>query len=449
MGFSSRPGLGNQGDDARMKLDIRIPPVGESITEGILSAWSRQDGEVVQKDEPLFELETDKITMTVNAEQAGRLHIATPAGTKVAIGEVVGSLDTDAAAGASASSAASTPGAAPSAPETLSPAVRRLLEEHRLDPARISGTGKGGRITKEDVLRFLEQAPKLASDAESAELGETAARGLAPIVERKPTAPASEITPAYPPPSKAPATPNPAAAASAPESRQTRKPLSPLRKRIAERMVQSHQTAAPVTTYNEADLSAVQALRERWSPVFEQRHGIKLGLMSFFIKALVDALRVQPEVNAFIEGDEIVTNHFHDIGVAVSTEHGLVVPVLRDADRLTPAQIELGIADLAHRARNRTLTLDDLQGGSITLTNGGVFGSLLSTPMLNPPQSAILGMHTIKKRPVVIEDRIEIRPMMYLALTYDHRLIDGREGVTFLRRVVECIENPERMMLDV
>lgn len=428
-----------------MKLDIRIPPVGESITEGILSAWSRQDGEVVQKDEPLFELETDKITMTVNAEQAGRLHIATPAGTKVAIGEVVGSLDTDAAAGASASSAA----AVPAAPETLSPAVRRLLEEHRLDPARIPGTGKGGRITKEDVLRFLEQAPKLASDAESAELGETAARGLAPVVERKPSAPASEIIPAYPPPSKAPATPNPAAAAPAPESRQTRKPISPLRKRIAERMVQSHQTAAPVTTYNEADLSAVQALRERWSPVFEQRHGIKLGLMSFFIKALVEALRAQPEVNAFIEGDEIVTNHFYDIGVAVSTEHGLVVPVLRDADRLTPAQIELSIADLARRARNRTLTLDDLQGGSITLTNGGVFGSLLSTPMLNPPQSAILGMHTIKKRPVVIEDRIEIRPMMYLALTYDHRLIDGREGVTFLRRVVECIENPERMMLDV
>ncbi|MBN2490331.1 MAG: 2-oxoglutarate dehydrogenase complex dihydrolipoyllysine-residue succinyltransferase [Planctomycetes bacterium] len=301
--------------------------------------------------------------------------------------------------------------------EDHAPSVRRMLQEYGIDPSSIAGTGKDGRITKEDVVRVLNTGK----------------------VAPPPPPPAS-------PPPSAPASAPPAPAAGA---RQTRRPMTSLRKRVAERLVKSQQTAAILTTFNEADMGAVLALRARYKERFEKRHGIRLGIMSFFVKAVVDALQTVPALNAQIDGDDIVQNPFFDIGVAVGTEQGLVVPVLRDADRLGFAEIELKIADFARRARERKLELAELAGGCYTISNGGVYGSLLSTPILNPPQSGILGLHAIKKRPVVVDDRVEIRPMMYLAQSYDHRLIDGSEAVTFLKRVVECVENPERMLLDI
>lgn len=462
-----------------MSEDILVPSVGESITDGVLAAWTKQDGDFVEIDDPLFEFETDKVTMPVNSPFEGVLRIQTPAGSKVNVGDIVGTIDTSAQrpAAESASSAApsrstlpansippaqstppppstqstesssstpstsSTPSAPPAAESTaddLPPSVRRLIEEHNLLPADIPGTGKGGRLTKEDVVRFMEKraaggaSGPAAAKFESAPttVGGAPSGGAVPPVLSSPIA-SSPIAPL------------------AGDRRQTRTPMSPLRKRVAQRLVEAQQTAAMVTTYNEADLSAVLRMRDQYNDAFEKRYGIRMGFMSFFIKAAVDALKTVPSVNAQIDGDDIVENHFYDIGVAVSTEKGLVVPILRDCDRMSLAQLELAIQDFARRARERKLTLDDLAGGSFSISNGGVFGSLLSAPMLNPPQSGILGMHAIKKRPVVIDDQIVIRPMMYLALSYDHRLVDGREGVTFLKRIVECIENPERLLLEV
>jgi 2-oxoglutarate dehydrogenase E2 component (dihydrolipoamide succinyltransferase) len=295
-----------------------------------------------------------------------------------------------------------------------------MVLEHDLDPTTIEGTGKGGRILKGDVIRFLES--------------QTAG---APVPE-----------PVTPPVVEEPARPRPQPVA-LPDQRQTRAPMSRLRQRLAERLVEVQQTAAILTTFNEADMSRVMALRAEYKEEFKKRHDIGLGFMSFFVKATVDALKTVPEINAYIDGGEIVTNHYFDIGVAVSTDKGLVVPVVRDADRLTMAEIESSIADLAQRAQERRLDLSDLTGAVFTISNGGVFGSLLSTPILNPPGSAILGMHTIQKRPVAVGDEIAIRPMMYLAMSYDHRIIDGREAVTFLKRIVECIEDPERMLLEI
>jgi 2-oxoglutarate dehydrogenase E2 component (dihydrolipoamide succinyltransferase) len=419
-----------------MAVEVKIPEVGESITEGFLAEWLQPDGAMVAVEDPLLVLETDKITMNVNAEHAGRLQILVAEGETVEVGQVVAAIDPEApkAATAAQKSAPTPPPTAqeePAAPETteptpshggLSPAVQRLVLEHDLDPAALQGTGKGGRILKGDVIRYLESLP---ADEETA--------------EPKPPS-------AQPAPETEQSRPQPVAL---PDQRQTRAPMSRLRQRLAERLVEVQQNAAILTTFNETDMSRVMALRSEYKEEFKKRHQIGLGFMSFFVKATVDALKAVPEVNAFIEGDEVITNHYYDIGVAVSTDKGLVVPVVRGADRLTMAEIEASIADLAQRAQDRRLELSDLSGAVFTISNGGVFGSLLSTPILNPPGSAILGMHTIQKRPIAVGDEIAIRPMMYLALSYDHRLIDGREAVTFLKRIAECIENPERMLLEI
>jgi 2-oxoglutarate dehydrogenase E2 component (dihydrolipoamide succinyltransferase) len=423
-----------------MAVEVTIPEVGESITEGFLAEWSQPDGAIVAVEDPLLVLETDKITMTVNAKHAGKLNIMVAEGETVAVGQVVATIDTAAAATAAATAEgtpAPEPKAAtelpaerprPSAPapvaapdlSNLSPAVRRLVLEHELDPAGIEGTGKGGRILKGDVIRFL--------DTRTAH---------APASTPAPISTATEPEPPRPQP------------VALPDQRQTRAPMSRLRQRLAERLVEVQQTAAILTTFNEADMSRVMELRAEYKEEFKRKHEIGLGFMSFFVKATVDALETVPAVNAYIDGDDIVTNHYFDIGVAVSTDKGLVVPVVRDADRLTMAEIEASIADLARRAQERRLELSDLAGAVFTISNGGVFGSLLSTPILNPPGSAILGMHTIQKRPVAVGDEIVIRPMMYLAMSYDHRIIDGREAVSFLKRIVECVENPERMLLEI
>ena len=409
-----------------MIVDVKVPEVGESITEGILAGWLKEDGELVQAGEALFELETDKITLTVEAQEEGRIALLVQEGATVGVGQVVARIDTaqEKPAGdprSEQSEPAHHPRSEQEPMPPLSPAVRRLVQEHGLDPQAIPGSGKEGRLTKEDVLRFLEQ------------------RGQEQ--EKSP--------PDQPAPPPLPARPAPVTAL--PDRRQTREPMSSLRQRIAQRMVEAQQTAAILTTFNEVDMTEVMAWRVRHRDAFEKRHGVRLGFMSFFVKAALDALRLVPHLNAQIEGDSIVQNHYHDIGVAVGTDRGLVVPVLRDADRLGFAEIELAIADLASRAQARKLELSELTGGTFTISNGGVYGSLLSTPILNPPQSGILGLHGIKKRPVAVgdDDRIEVRPMMYLALSYDHRLVDGKEAVTFLRRIVECIERPERMMLEV
>ena len=427
-----------------MLHEIKIPELGESISEATIVVWLHEDGARVDANEALLELETDKVTMELEAPHAGQLAIKVAAGETVAVGEVVGTLNSAEAAAVDLPAPSAPPPAAPAppaqpapplsppagreqmkakldAPEVeLSPAVRRLVTEHALAPESIAATGPGGRITKGDVLQHLEQATQ-------------------PVA-----APPAPPAPKPPPPSA------PAPRASAGEGpRQTRTKMTRLRLRIAERMVQAKSEAAILTTFNEVDMSNVMAVRSKHKAAFEERHGVGLGFMSFFVKAAVDALMTVPKLNAQIDGDEIVQNQFYDIGVAVGTDHGLLVPVVRDCDKLSFAGVEGAIADYARRARERTIGLEDLAGGCFTISNGGVYGSLLSTPILNPPQSGILGLHGIKKRPVVVDDEIVIRPMMYLAMSYDHRIVDGKEAVTFLKRIVECIENPERMMLKV
>ncbi len=434
-----------------MLAEVKVPEVGESITEGTLVQWFKQEGDIVRIDDPLFELETDKVTLEVPSEYAGKIKPLVEAGETVSIGQKVATIDTDAAEEEEVSTQPPPPEATtppdtqddgpPISPpagvaqakakaaeaadrESLSPAVRRMVEEHDLDLKKIDGTGKDGRVTKEDVTRHLKAVES-------------------PPEEAKPAAP--EKAPAKAPAPEA----RPAPATTPTGERETRKPMSPLRQRIAERLVEAKQTTAMLTTFNEADMTNVFAWRDKHKEAFKKKHDISLGFMSFFVKASVDALIAIPQLNARIEGNDIVQNHYYDIGVAISSDRGLVVPVVRDADRLGFAGIEFAIADLAERVRTKKITLDDLSGAVFTLSNGGVFGSLLSTPILNPPQSGILGMHAIKKRPIVVDDEIAIRPMMYLALSYDHRIVDGREAVTFLKRIVECIENPERMMLEV
>jgi 2-oxoglutarate dehydrogenase E2 component (dihydrolipoamide succinyltransferase) len=440
-----------------MALEVIIPEVGESITEGFLAEWSKADGDIVAAQEPLLVLETDKITMTVNAEVGGRLHISVAEGETVQVGQVVATIDTDAApeerpearqetAGepephpgvprpASEPEPTSPPAAGPplsppaGAPQAaqklevvkgLSPAVQRMVLEHHLDPSQIEGTGKDRRLTKADVQRHVDSAQQKSHDAPAP-----------PTPERPVPVPAAPI--------ELPLV----------TERHTREPMSRLRQRIAERLVEVQQQAAILTTFNEVDMSRVMALRAQYKESFKERYGTTLGFMSFFVKASIDALRTIPEVNAYIDGDQVVTNHYYDIGIAVSTDRGLVVPVLRNADQLSMAEIELQIADYARRAQERKLELSELTGAVFTISNGGIFGSMLSTPILNPPGSAILGMHAITKRPVVVDDEIVIRPMMYLAVSYDHRLIDGREAVTFLKRIVDVLESPERMLLEI
>jgi 2-oxoglutarate dehydrogenase E2 component (dihydrolipoamide succinyltransferase) len=430
-------------------LDVKIPAMGESITSGVLAKWHVQDGDIVKKDQPLFELETDKINSEATAEAAGRIALKVTAGSEVKIGQLVATIEPAAVAGEPASEggrpAPDTGGAesatairnpasgvAPSPSLTTSPAVRRLASETGVDPATVAATGKGGRVTKGDLLA--------AQDAGS--------RKPAPV----------EASAGRPEPGK-PVTPAPAESESirspvadiriSPAARQIRRKLSPLRQRLAQRLVQAQHEAAMLTTFNEVDMSAVRDLRTRYQEDFTRKHGVKLGFMSFFVKAVVRALQEVPVVNAQLEGDTVLENHFYHIGVAVSTDRGLLVPVLRDCDRLGFAEIEKHLADVAKRAREGKITLADLEGGVFTITNGGIFGSLLSTPILNAPQCAILGMHAIQDRPVAVNGQVVIRPMMYLALSYDHRLVDGRDAVTFLVRVKQAIEDPARLLLSV
>ena len=434
-----------------MAFDVRIPPLGESITEGVILRWLKHDGDRVRPDDLLLELETDKATMELPAERGGVLRILRPEGQKVAVGDVIARLEDSGAADdakpavparplerAAPAPAAAEPNleaaseqdtlatAPPRGVGPLSPAVRRLIEEHGLEAGAIPASGKGGRLTKDDVLSYLERTGR-AAPSEAPAAAETARPDGA---DRSPAA-----------------RPRPAPTAAA--DGEERVPMTAIRKRIAERLVQAQRTAAILTTFNEIDMTAVQALRSRYKDRFRERYGVGLGFMSFFARAVIAALAEVRTLNAEIRGDDVVYKPFVHLGVAVATERGLVVPVVHDAHRLSFAEIEREIERLATRAREGKLTLEELSGGTFTLTNGGIFGSLLSTPILNPPQSGILGMHKIEKRPVVVDDQIVVRPMMYVAVSYDHRLVDGEQAVTFLVRVKERLEDPARLLLDV
>jgi 2-oxoglutarate dehydrogenase E2 component (dihydrolipoamide succinyltransferase) len=430
-----------------MSVQIVVPALGESVTEATVSKWMKKVGDAVKADEPLLELETDKVTQEVYAPSAGTLGaINAETGAVVPIGAVLGMISEGGAAAAAAPVASrstttvspETPGAveiakkaapepaAPAAPAAApanddrnGPAVRKMTAEAGINPAEVPGTGKDGRVTKGDVIDF----------------------------KSKPAAPAPAARPVTSAPAPAapaePHVPRPLG------EREERVPMSRLRRRIAERLKQAQNTAAMLTTFNEVDMGAVMALRDKYKDGFEKRHKVKLGFMGFFVKACLQALKEIPAVNGEIDGNDIIFKNHYDIGVAVGTEQGLVVPVVRDADRLSLAEVEGKIAELGRRAREGKLSIDELTGGTFTITNGGVFGSLMSTPILNPPQSGILGMHKIQQRPMAIDGKVEIRPMMYLALSYDHRIIDGREAVTFLVRVKECLEDPQRLLLEL
>jgi 2-oxoglutarate dehydrogenase E2 component (dihydrolipoamide succinyltransferase) len=426
-----------------MIIEVKVPSVGESVTSGVVSAWHKKSGEFVNEGEPLFALETDKVSTDIVAEKSGVLETKVPEGQEVKIGEVIAVID-DSKQGAKREKEEQSQKAQPEEkkrktdsqkkPEavpasvaggrqesttqatTLSPGVRRIVEEEKLEPEKITGTGQGGRLTKADVLKAVENRGK-------AEPSEVAVAKAEEKIEPR------EVQPPR-------------------EARFIRKKMSPLRRKIAQQLVMAQHTAAILTTFNECDMSAVQELRRSKQDEFTKKHGIKLGLMSFFVKAAVEALKAVPVVNSRIEGDDFIQNNFYDIGVAVGTERGLVVPVVRDADKKSFADLERNIADYAGRARDGKLKLEDLQGGTFTITNGGVYGSLFATPILNPPQSGILGMHKIMPRPVAVDGKVEVRPMMYLALSYDHRAIDGKEAVTFLIKVKECIEEPKKLALD-
>jgi 2-oxoglutarate dehydrogenase E2 component (dihydrolipoamide succinyltransferase) len=412
-----------------MATEIKVPSLGESVTEATVSKWLKRQGDPVAVDEPVVELETDKVTLEVPAPAAGTLaEILAAEGVNLPVGAILGRISEGAAAsrphppladamsptlsriaGEGAERGEAGEGSA-TAIERSGPAVRKLIAENGLDTASIDATGPGNRITKADVIEALAR-------------------------------PASART--------TPSIPDSAAPPPAVSEREVRVRMTRLRRRIAERLKAAQNTAAMLTTFNEIDMSRAIALRERWREVFEKKHGVRLGFMSVFVKAAIVALREIPGVNAEIDGDDIVYKNHYDIGVAVGTEHGLVVPVLRDADRMSFAEIEKTIAALGRKARDGKLSIEELSGGTFTISNGGVYGSLLSTPILNPPQSGILGMHKIERRPVAVADEIEIRPMMYVALSYDHRVVDGREAVSFLVRVKECVEDLSRLLFDI
>ena len=475
-----------------MTVEITVPALGESVTEATVMRWLKAPGDTVAPDEPLVELETDKVAVEVTAEAAGTLaEITAGEGTDVAVGALLGRLapessvalgtvpareSSDALGTVPARESSDALGTVPAratvparnpssgrassgressaahgtvparAVPPPSPAVRRLLEEHGLDPSEIAGSGRDGRLLKSDVLAaVVARASAAAKPASAPDRPPAAAPAPAPESEPSPE-PAPPAAPAPAPPGSAAAPPAPGRGQ---ERREERVPMSRLRRRAAERLKLALDTAAMLTTFNEVDMSAVAALRAAHGEAFERRHGVRLGLMSFFVHATVAALVEYPAVNAQIEGDDIVYKHHHDIGVAVSAPRGLVVPVLRDAGSMGFAEVEQAIRAYAAKARDNKLALDDLIGGTFTISNGGVFGSLMSTPIINPPQSAILGMHKVQERPVAVAGAVEIRPMMYLALSYDHRLIDGREAVSFLVRVKDCIEDPQRILLDL
>ena len=435
-----------------MPIDVKIPALGESISSGVLSSWKVTEGTYVEIDQPIYELETDKVTQEGLAEVAGVISFLAQEGDEVEIGATIAKIDesaekpvsskpeskveeTDPPVEAAVSpdpptESAPSPSPAPkvanvksqeaidSTPSSipLSPAVRKILTESNLDPTTIPGTGKDGRITKGDVLaaQSAQSAPKVV--------------GRGKVTQAPSTAPVAPVSA---------------------DSRSTRRALSPIRRKIASRLVEAQQTAAILSTFNEIDLSAIMSLRKRHQDSFVKQNGVKLGFMSFFVKGVVHALQAVPEINVRMEGNELVENHYFDIGVAVGTEKGLVVPVLRDCDQLGFAEIEQSIVQYAEKARSGGITLQDMQGGCFTITNGGIYGSLLSTPIINPPQSAILGMHSIQERPVAVNGEVVIRPMMYTALSYDHRVVDGRQAVTFLVKLKEAMEDPARLALGI
>lgn len=423
-----------------MPVDLKVPSVGESITEVFIGTWLKHEGEAVEKDEPLVEVETDKATLEVPASVSGVLtEVLKQDGDSAEVGEIIARIEEGVAPGGGADDtkeaapppesgpdrgapAASDAASAPPEPARadgaggpiVMPAAQRLLDEHDLAAGEVPASGPGGRLLKEDVQRFVAERERRAAE-----------RGRVP----EPTLDgASQV--AY-------------------ERQEEAVPMSPLRRRIAERLVEAQHTAALLTTFNEVDMSAVMALRKEYRDAFEARYQVRLGFMSFFVKAAIDALKRFPQLNAEIRDDKVVYKNYYDIGVAVSSKKGLVVPVVRNAERLGFAELESVIGDFGKRAGDNKLTPEELQGGTFTISNGGVFGSLMSTPIVNPPQSGVLGMHSIQERPVAIAGQVEIRPMMYLALTYDHRIVDGREAVTFLKRIKEAIESPARMLLEV
>ena len=417
-----------------MATEIRVPTLGESISEATVGKWFKKAGDPVQADEPLVELETDKVTLEVNAPSSGVLsEIAAETGQTVAIGALLGQLSagaaTPAATSVPAAAAKAAPAPAAATPMPPAPAAAKLAAEDKIDLASVAGSGKRGQVLKGDVLAAVASA-----------------RAPSPVV-----APAPLQAPALAPiPASAPA-PMPAARTIAPDdsAREERVRMTKLRQTIARRLKDAQNTAAMLTTFNEVDMSEVMALRARYKDAFEKKHGAKLGFMGFFVKACVQALKEVPAVNAEINGADLVYKNYYHLGIAVGTDKGLIVPVVRDADRLSLAEIEKAIAAMGKRARDGRLTLDELQGGTFTITNGGIYGSLMSTPILNAPQSGILGMHKIQDRPVAVSGKVELRPMMYLALSYDHRIVDGREAVTFLVRVKEALEDPARLVLDL
>ena len=425
-----------------MAVEVKIPPMGESITGGLLAAWLVKSGDAVRKGQPLFSYETDKVTSEGTAEVDGKITIAVEAGTEVLVNQVVASIEAGAAGNASSAPAAAAPAVAKTASATpapapkvapvaaksgaaaeVSPAVRRLSAETGLDPAGVEGSGKAGRVTKGDMLAALA--------------GQSPIRAVAPTASAPSAAPSAPAAPAAPVsiPSR--------------DGRTTRKRMSPLRRKIAERLVQAKTETAMLTTFNEVNMAPVMELRKRHGEEFLKKYGVKLGFMSFFVKAAVQAMKEVPAINAQLDGDDIVENNFFDIGVAVGTDKGLMVPVVRDCDQLNFAGIEKAIGDFGKRARDGKIQLPELQGGVFTISNGGIYGSMLSTPILNHPQAAIMGLHNIVERPVAENGQVVIRPIMYLALSYDHRIVDGKEAVTFLVKVRQFIEDPQRLLFGV
>ena len=423
-----------------MTVEIKVPTLGESVTEATVIQWFKSAGEAIATDEMLLELETDKVTLEVPAPAGGRLaEIRVEAGDNVEVGAILGLIEEGAAGEppAPVETPAPVPKPEPEIPATaalhsLSPAVRKLVADNDIDPSSIPATGKDGRITKGDVLKAIDAAAPQPAPETTAQPAPQPAPEAAP---RPAAAPQPSAAPPAPP--------------RADNEREQRVRMTRLRQRIAERLKEAQNTAAMLTTFNEADMSAAMALRKEYRDIFEKKHGVRLGYMSLFVKAVITALKEIPAVNAEIDGTDIIYKNYYHIAIAIGSPQGLVVPVLRDADALSLAGIELAIRELAAKARDGKLAIEDLMGGTFTITNGGVFGSLLSTPILNPPQSGILGMHAIKQRPMVVDGGIEARPMMNLALSYDHRIIDGSEAVTFLVRIKECIEDPQRILLEV
>ncbi|MFM4702412.1 2-oxoglutarate dehydrogenase complex dihydrolipoyllysine-residue succinyltransferase [Aeromonas bivalvium] len=392
-----------------MTIEIKVPDLPESVADATIATWHKQPGDLVARDEVLVDIETDKVVLEVPAPEAGILgDILQAEGATVLSRQLIAMLKAAPVAGEETKEKPVDAAAESGAADDLSPSVRRLVAEHAIDVAKLTGTGKGGRVTKEDVEAFLKGGSKPAA-------APVAAAPIAPLAGRT----------------------------------EKRVPMTRLRKRIAERLLEAKNTTAMLTTFNEINMAPIMKLRKQYGEIFEKKHGIKLGFMSFYVKAVVESLKRYPEVNAALDGDDIVYHNYFDVSIAVSTPRGLVTPVLRDCDSMSLADIEKAIKELAGKGRDGKLTVDELTGGNFTITNGGVFGSLMSTPIINPPQSAILGMHKIQDRPMAVDGKVEILPMMYLALSYDHRIIDGRESVGFLVSIKELLEDPTRLLLDV